>query len=178
MLRIMYFWTSAPFWLQPLFADGGCGKLPTAWRDLLGHRTRVLILATNVKVSNRWAPFDLALRTTFYKQIWNQNAVFWDVAPCGFIIYRRFGGTCSLYLQGRKINESESFRRLLTGWLQSEEHCMRTLREEGGNEWSLKTLKSYIDMNSVAIWEDAMRLSTVRKGTGGNCVMLSELTSP
>jgi hypothetical protein len=27
-----------------LFAGGGCGKPQTAWRDLLGHRTRVLII--------------------------------------------------------------------------------------------------------------------------------------
>jgi hypothetical protein len=26
------------------------------------------------------------------------NAVFWDVASCGFVINRRFGGTCQLYL--------------------------------------------------------------------------------
>jgi hypothetical protein len=32
------------------------------------------------------------------------NAVFWDVAPCGFIINRRFGGTCHLHLQGRRNN--------------------------------------------------------------------------
>jgi hypothetical protein len=32
-----------------------------------------------------------------------KNAVFWDVAPCGFIINRRFGGTCRLHLQGRNL---------------------------------------------------------------------------
>jgi hypothetical protein len=115
-----------------LFAGGGYGKLQTAWRDLLDQRTRVLIPATNVKVSIRCAPFDVAFRRTFYKQIWNQNAAFWDVAPCEFIIYRCFGGTSRLYLQGRKINESESLRLFLTDWLQFEEHCMRTLRKEGG----------------------------------------------
>jgi hypothetical protein len=33
-----------------------------------------------------------------------KNAVFLDVAPCGFIINRRFGGTCRLRLQGRRNN--------------------------------------------------------------------------
>jgi hypothetical protein len=33
-----------------LFAGGGFGKLQTAWRDLLGQRTRVLIPASNVIV--------------------------------------------------------------------------------------------------------------------------------
>jgi hypothetical protein len=35
-----------------LFAGGSYGKLQTAWCGLLGQRTRVLIPATNVKVSN------------------------------------------------------------------------------------------------------------------------------
>jgi hypothetical protein len=35
-----------------------------------------------------------------------KNAVIWDVAPCGFIINRRFGGTCRLHLQGRANNVS------------------------------------------------------------------------
>jgi hypothetical protein len=30
-----------------------------------------------------------------------ENAVFWDVALCGFIIKRRFGGTCPFYFHGR-----------------------------------------------------------------------------
>jgi hypothetical protein len=29
-----------------------------------------------------------------------KNVVFWDVAQCGFIIDRRFGGTYRLYFQG------------------------------------------------------------------------------
>jgi hypothetical protein len=43
-----------------LFADGGYGKLQTAWRDLLGQGTGVLILVTNVKIADRCAPFDIA----------------------------------------------------------------------------------------------------------------------
>jgi hypothetical protein len=31
--------------------------------------------------------------------------VFWDVAPCGSCLNRRFGGTYRLHLQGRKIRE-------------------------------------------------------------------------
>jgi hypothetical protein len=47
-----------------------------------------------------------------------KNAVFWDVAaPCGFIINRRFGGTCRLHLQGRRNNASEeNYRLLATVW--------------------------------------------------------------
>jgi hypothetical protein len=35
------------------------------------------------------------------------NDVFWDLAPCGFIINLRFGRTCRLHLQGRINNASE-----------------------------------------------------------------------
>jgi hypothetical protein len=45
-----------------LFAGGGYRKLQTSWNDLLGQRTRIVIPATNVKVSNRCAPFDIAMR--------------------------------------------------------------------------------------------------------------------
>jgi hypothetical protein len=34
-----------------------------------------------------------------------KNAVSWDVAPCGSFKNRRFGVTCRLLLQGRKIRE-------------------------------------------------------------------------
>jgi hypothetical protein len=34
------------------------------------------------------------------------NAVFWDVAPCGFIMNRRFGRTCRLRLQDGRNNAS------------------------------------------------------------------------
>jgi hypothetical protein len=36
-----------------------------------------------------------------------RNAVFCDVAPFGFIINRRFGGTCRFHLQGRRNNTSD-----------------------------------------------------------------------
>jgi hypothetical protein len=36
-----------------------------------------------------------------------KNAVFWDVAPCGFNMNRRFGGACRLHLQGERNNASE-----------------------------------------------------------------------
>jgi hypothetical protein len=32
-----------------------------------------------------------------------KNSVLWDVAPCGFIINRRFGGVFRLHLQGRTL---------------------------------------------------------------------------
>jgi hypothetical protein len=36
-----------------------------------------------------------------------KNAYFWDVAPCGFIVNRRFGGKCGLHPQGRRDNQSD-----------------------------------------------------------------------
>jgi hypothetical protein len=38
-----------------------------------------------------------------------KNAVLWDLAPCRSCeLNRRFGGTCRLHLQGRKIHERET----------------------------------------------------------------------
>jgi hypothetical protein len=50
-----------------------------------------------------------------------KNAAFWDVAPFGFIISRRFVGTCRFHLQGRRNNMSEEkcwtvANRLNTVW--------------------------------------------------------------
>jgi hypothetical protein len=36
-----------------------------------------------------------------------ENTVFWDVALCGSCKNRRFRGTCSPHLQGRRNNTSE-----------------------------------------------------------------------
>jgi hypothetical protein len=46
-----------------------------------------------------------------------KNAVFWDMALCGFIINQRFEGTCHLYLQSTTNKESE-------------EKCSSTLKME------------------------------------------------
>jgi hypothetical protein len=47
----------------------------------------------------------------YFTAVTMKNAVFSDVAQCGFIITRRFGGTCSLHLQGRINNaREEKFR--------------------------------------------------------------------
>jgi hypothetical protein len=42
-----------------------------------------------------------------------KNADFWDVAPCRSCVNRRFGGTCRLHLQGRKIRSEnlKSYKR-------------------------------------------------------------------
>jgi hypothetical protein len=41
--------------------------------------------------------FTLKMEATRFSET---SAVFWDVVPCGFVINRRFGGTCRLHLQG------------------------------------------------------------------------------
>jgi hypothetical protein len=37
-----------------------------------------------------------------FTAVTTKNVVFWRVAPCGFIINRRFGGTCRQLLQDRR----------------------------------------------------------------------------
>jgi hypothetical protein len=39
-----------------------------------------------------------------------KNAVFWDVAPCGFILNQSFGGMCRSHLHGRRNITSEEKR--------------------------------------------------------------------
>jgi hypothetical protein len=36
-----------------------------------------------------------------------KNAIFWDVAPCGSIINRRFGETCRLHIQDKRNNANK-----------------------------------------------------------------------
>jgi hypothetical protein len=45
----------------------------------------------------------------------HKNAVFWAVAPHGFIINRRFGATCRLHLQGSRTIASEEKLEKLDG---------------------------------------------------------------
>jgi hypothetical protein len=47
----------------------------------------------------------------------SNNAVFWDVAPCRSCLNRRFGGTCRIHLQDRKIRERGT---RVSRWLQVE----------------------------------------------------------
>jgi hypothetical protein len=38
-----------------------------------------------------------------------KNTIFWDITPCRPLkVYRRFGGTYRLYLQGRRISRASS----------------------------------------------------------------------
>jgi hypothetical protein len=46
-----------------------------------------------------------------------ESWVCWDVAPCGFIINRRFGGTCRLHLQSRRNNVREKECLRLLAWV-------------------------------------------------------------
>jgi hypothetical protein len=48
------------------------------------------------------------VRGTLKLQLQFLNVVFWDVATCESYKNRRFGGTCRLHLQGRKIREREN----------------------------------------------------------------------
>jgi hypothetical protein len=42
-----------------------------------------------------------------FKAVTMKNAVSWDVAPCSSSVNRRFGGTYSLHLQGKKRNQHD-----------------------------------------------------------------------
>jgi hypothetical protein len=42
--------------------------------------------------------------------------VSWDVTPCSLEIARRFGGTCRLHLQGRRVNEARNQQDQAASW--------------------------------------------------------------
>jgi hypothetical protein len=52
-------------------------------------------------VNMKHAGFEVFMAVTM------KNAILWDVAPCGFIINRRFGGMCRLHLHGIRNNASK-----------------------------------------------------------------------
>jgi hypothetical protein len=60
-----------------------------------------------------------------------KKAVFWEVAPCAFIINQRFRGTCRLHLQGR-INNTKKWKVL--------DSCKQT-------EYSSKTVRTSSKMS-------------------------------
>jgi hypothetical protein len=51
-----------------------------------------------------------------------KNAVFLDVAPCGFNISRRFGRTCRLHLQCRRKKKKRELGETLYGSYQTNSH--------------------------------------------------------
>jgi hypothetical protein len=53
-----------------------------------------------------------------------KNAFLWDVGPCRSCMNRRFGGTYSLHLQGRKIRERGT---CVSRWLQPEEDILHKI---------------------------------------------------
>jgi hypothetical protein len=55
-----------------------------------------------------------------------KNVVFWDVALSNSFVNRRFGGTYSLHLQGRKIRErgTSVSRWLLLGYFDDMQKCV------------------------------------------------------
>jgi hypothetical protein len=41
-----------------------------------------------------------------------KSSIFWDITPCSpFKVSRRFGGTCRLHLQRRRISQARNFQR-------------------------------------------------------------------
>jgi hypothetical protein len=69
-----------------------------------------------------------------FKVVIMKNAIFWDFAPCRSCeLNRRFGGTCRLHLQGRKIREPGTS---VSRWQQTESPIKKpsNIRTEGERE--------------------------------------------
>jgi hypothetical protein len=52
-------------------------------------------------------PLLASLASEVFTSATMKNAVSWDVASCGFITNRCFGGTCRLHLQSKRNNASK-----------------------------------------------------------------------
>jgi hypothetical protein len=68
-----------------------------------------------------------------------KNAVFWDVAPCRSCVNRRFGGTYSLHLQGRKIAGEEPDADACSPWFLAR----RFFYPEDGGDTFLRNVGSH-----------------------------------
>jgi hypothetical protein len=56
-----------------------------------------MLTALELQTSSHHVRFEVFTAVTM------KNAVFWDKVPCRSCVNRRFGKTCRLHLQGRKI---------------------------------------------------------------------------
>jgi hypothetical protein len=91
-------WTWAPHPLQ--------AQEEAAQRHVTCHMTTALIQLQLVQTSDKsGSEYEKFCRFEGFTVVTMENAVFWDVPPCGYSDNRRFGGTCRLHLQGRKTRE-------------------------------------------------------------------------
>jgi hypothetical protein len=69
-----------------------------------------------------------------------KSSIFWHMTPCSRLkVYRRFGGTCRLYLQGRRINQARNQRE--SKW-RAEKTTRRYNPEDMTSIMPLKILKN------------------------------------
>jgi hypothetical protein len=54
---------------------------------------------------------DFLLRVSIRSKNYRKSSIFWDITPCSPLkVNRRFGGTCRLHLQGRRISKERNRR--------------------------------------------------------------------
>jgi hypothetical protein len=101
----------------------GCAGMEAS---LSVHTTLVCLLGLCADTAMCCVEFEVFTAATV------KDAVFWDVATCRSCVNRRFGGTCRLHPQVRKIHQQgTSFSR----WLQTEPPVEnRQLYKNGGRE--------------------------------------------
>jgi hypothetical protein len=50
-----------------------------------------------------------------------KSSIFWDITPCSPLkVNRRFGGTCRLHIQGRRISQARNMLLRNVGWLSTD----------------------------------------------------------
>jgi hypothetical protein len=89
-------------YLRGLETSSLLGPIERADINYWDHQThRYNSLESDGQCSYKFVGFEVFTAATA------NNAVFWDMAPCGSCKNRRFGRTCYLHLQGRRNNASE-----------------------------------------------------------------------
>jgi hypothetical protein len=95
---------------------------------------------------------DQIVRFEVFTAVTMKNVVFWDVALCKSCVNRRFGGTYSLHLQGRKICKQGISEQEAADWAISRNHWWLSLQppaHTGSSLIDFSTLKMEAIQTSV-----------------------------
>jgi hypothetical protein len=98
-----------------------------------------------------------------------KNGVFWDVAPCGFCVNRRFGGSYSLHFQGRRTCE-RSLWYMNESWLLDSEY-LHEVHNPSYGLWNEVSSTVYLWSHTPFVWESELLISSSVMG----CYVMSSI---
>jgi hypothetical protein len=112
VLKSIFFWDMTPCsallarWFAELFFDPEDGGDPFL-RTVGYHSTHY-----TASYPRRRYFTSLQFIASAIIELQSKYSIFWDITPCSLLkVNRRFGGTCRLHLQGRRISQAEQMRQ-------------------------------------------------------------------